>query len=121
MKNVFFALAFMLISSFTFANNTEVNNLFTNTSSITINGITFSKSLVKENDKLCNENVTKLPFCRVSCSANIGGVTFSASGGNFLSSCERAGRRCAEKLGRAIRQFLQAAPTDGGGDMPIYT
>ncbi|QMU65195.1 MAG: hypothetical protein GKR88_13430 [Flavobacteriaceae bacterium] len=116
MKNVFFALAFMLVGTFAFANNTKVQN----SSIININGITFSKSSTKDNVELSTNDNTKSSFCRVSCSVNIGGVEFSASAGNFLSSCERAGRRCAEKLAGAVAQFMRA-PSGGGNNMPYYT
>jgi hypothetical protein len=121
MKKLFFALAFMLIGTFTFANNTKVKNEVQNSSIININGITFYKSFNKDNAGLLTNDNTKSPLCRVSCSVNLGnGIVFSASAGNFLSSCERAGRRCAEKLAGAVNQFLQSAPS-GGNSMPQYT
>jgi len=120
MKKLFFALAFMLIGTYTFANNTKVKNEVQNSSIININGITFSKSSNKDNVELLTNDNTKSPLCSVSCSVNVGGVVFSASAGNFLSSCERAGRRCAEKLAGAVNQFLQSAPS-GGNSMPEYT
>lgn len=121
MKNVFFALAFMLIGTFAFANNTKGKNEVQNSSIININGITFSKSSDKDNVELLTNDDTKSPLCSVSCSVNLGNeIVFSASAGNYLSSCERAGRRCAEKLAGAVTPFLQA-PSDRGNSMPQYT
>ncbi|MGY0426818.1 MAG: hypothetical protein ACWIPI_08330 [Polaribacter sp.] len=106
MKNVFFALAFMLISSFTFANNTKVDNDSRNSSTITINGITFSKLATKENIKIFTNDATKLPPCTAFCSVTIGFFRFRARGGNLLSSCKRAGRKCIEKLEAMVAPLL---------------
>jgi len=121
MKTVFFALAFMLIGFFAFANSTKVKNEFQNSSIININGIIFSKSSTKENVKLLSNDHTKSSLSRVLCSVKVGGnVIFSAKGGNLFSSCERAGRRCAEKLAEAVRKFMKAAPSEDN-NMPQYT
>ena len=110
MKKLFFALAFMLIGTFTFANNTKVKNEVQNSSIININGITFSKSSNKDNVELLTNDNTKSPLCSVSCSVNVGGVVFSASAGNFLSSCERAGRICAEKTCGSSKPIFAISP-----------
>ncbi len=121
MKNVFFAMALMLIGTFAFANNSKTKNEVQNSSIININGIRFSKSFNKHNAELLANDNTKSPLCSVSCSVNVGGVVFSASAGNFLSSCERAGRRCAEKLAGAVNQFLQSAPSEKDNITPQHS
>lgn len=41
-------------------------------------------------------------ICSTTCSQTVGGVTYTTTAGNWFSSCERADRRCEEKL----RQFI---------------
>jgi hypothetical protein len=57
------------------------------------------KSIVKiENVNLVKKTEAVKTFCSVSCSITYQGVKYSTSGGNWFSSCERATRRCSEKL-----------------------
>jgi hypothetical protein len=112
MKKIFFTFTFMLIGTFVFSNNTKLKIEFQNSSIINLNGVKFSKSSFKEDVKFFDNNFTNSSLCTVTCQINVGGVLFTASAGNFLSSCERAGRRCAEKLGQAVGQFLETAPQE---------
>ena len=101
----------MLIGSFGFASIVKADSNLKNKSIIIISGFKFTKSSIKKSIKSNNEDPDKSIDCSVSCSITLGDVTFSASAGNFLSSCERAGRKCAEKLAGAVKQFLQTAPS----------
>lgn len=56
--------------------------------SFTLFGFSEAPNEVKE------ENIP----CRVTCVRTVGDVQYVTSAGNFLSSCERAARRCQEKL-----------------------
>jgi hypothetical protein len=60
--------------------------------------------LKKENQtiKIKNENKKEETECNATCSQTVGGITYTTTAGNWFSSCERAERRCEEKL----RQFL---------------
>ncbi|QMU63644.1 MAG: hypothetical protein GKR88_04660 [Flavobacteriaceae bacterium] len=94
MKNLFFAVL-MLFSLSTFASNEKENDAkITNDTS---KDVTISSESNTSNDS---------SLCRVSCTGTIstGGVTITitVSAGNFLSSCERASRRCQEKLSDAM-------------------
>ena len=58
-----------------------------------------------ENEKSCkNNNLTETKsglnesICSTTCSRTVAGITFTTSAGNWFSSCERAERRCQEKL-----------------------
>ncbi|MFY0632059.1 MAG: hypothetical protein JXR05_16995 [Flavobacteriaceae bacterium] len=43
------------------------------------------------------ENEDKV-FCTISCSTVIDGITYSATAGNWFTSCKRAAMRCNDKL-----------------------
>ncbi len=93
MKNLFLTLVLLLTVSFVFASNgLEKSALIEN-------------SLNTKIDRLTNVIKTERekPLCSVSCSLSAGGVTFTATAGNFLSSCEGASRRCMRKLNRFIQ------------------
>jgi len=81
MKNLFLSVVLLLTVSFTFASN----------------GIVKPIQVEKfQTIKIINHTVK--PECTVSCSVTVMGVTFTATAGNWFSSCERAGIRCYEKL-----------------------
>ena len=54
--------------------------------------------LKKESQVVSVTNENKETVCTVTCSRVIGGVTYTAEAGNFLSTCEGASRRCEAKL-----------------------
>ena len=41
-------------------------------------------------------------FCRVTCSAEVGGITYTVSSGSIFTSCETAAENCADKLAETI-------------------
>ncbi len=61
------------------------------------------KSIVKnEKEKSVKKGESEKTLCTVSCSMTHNGITYTTTGGNWLSSCERASRRCAEKLRKYV-------------------
>lgn len=90
MKKVIFGfIATAMFSTVSFANTPALENEI---------------NLKKENQTITvtNENKKEETVCSATCSQTVGGVTYTTTAGNWFSSCERAERRCEEKL----RQFL---------------
>jgi len=86
MKKLIFG--FIAMASFTTAS-------FANTSTLK-NEIVLNKEIQKVT--VTKESKEDEKVCTVSCSRVIGGVTYTATAGNFLSTCEGASARCEKKL-----------------------
>lgn len=84
MKKVIFGfIATAMFSTASFANTPTLENEI---------------DLKKESQVVSVTNENKETVCTVTCSRVIGGVTYTAEAGNFLSTCEGASRRCEAKL-----------------------
>lgn len=45
---------------------------------------------------------TAVELCSVSCSVEVGGITYTVRAGNIFTSCETATVRCASKLADVV-------------------
>ena len=64
------------------------------------------KEIKKEKQNLQKNKIVKSKVCTVECSFVFAdGTTITATGGNWFSSCERAARRCTERLADKIEEL----------------
>jgi hypothetical protein len=87
MKNVFFALAFMLVGTFAFA-NTELTT-----------------------DKDYSNIIENEDFNSGGCATQVGNQIFITSVNCFLCSDERTEAKCKRKLKKLVEAFLDAEVT----------
>jgi hypothetical protein len=88
MKKVIFGfVATAMFSTFSFANTPTLEN------EVVIKNENKVEAILVETDLEEDEII-----CTVTCSVTIDGITHTVSAGNWFSSCERAARRCNEKL-----------------------
>ncbi|MCF6169278.1 hypothetical protein [Lutibacter sp.] len=93
MKNLFLTLLLLLTVSFVFASNgLEKSALIENSLNTKIDRLT---NVIKTEKR-------EKPLCSISCTTTVAGVTYTASAGNFLSSCRGAASRCLRKLSRML-------------------
>lgn len=86
-KPIFALIATLLISTVSIA-NTEP---------------TINKELVKKEDttsKKPTANNEKQDVCTITCSTTVNGVTYTATSGNWYTSCNTAGNDCLVKLAK---------------------
>lgn len=86
MKKVIFGfIATVMFSTVSFANTSTLEK-------------EIDVKIDNQNVKVTENNKKEEAVCVETCSRVIGGVTYTTSAGNFLSSCEGALRRCEAKL-----------------------
>lgn len=89
MKKYFMSyLGCLLVTSVGFSNNNPIKNK---------NVKETKKEIVQPTQKNKKEDV-----CTITCSVTENGVTYTASAGNWFTSCNTAGNQCIIKLGKIL-------------------
>lgn len=94
-KTIFAFIATLLISFVSFANTEPTINK----ELVKKEDVTTKKSIVNSETSIDNEDV-----CTITCSTTENGVTYTATSGNWFTSCNTAGNDCLVKLAKLTFQ-----------------